>query len=185
MRSDDGRTQRDRDTAANLSRAAQYVRMSTDHQKYSTENQAQVIAAYAVRRGFEIVRTYADAGKSGLNMDGRKELQRLLGDVQSGRADFRSILVYDVSRWGRFQDVDEPAAYEYACRRVGIAVHYCAEEFENDGSMPANLFKMVKRTMAGSIAASCRPRSSSDSVGSSNSVFDKAVRQATAFGGYS
>lgn len=123
--------------------------MSTDHQKYSTENQAAVIAAYAERRGFEIVRTYADEGRSGLNLDGRKELQRLLDDVQGGRADFSAILVYDVSRWGRFQDVDEAAAYEYACRRAGIAVHYCAEEFENDGSMPANVIKVMKRAMAG------------------------------------
>ncbi len=123
--------------------------MSTEHQKYSTENQAAVIAAYAERRGFEIVRTYADAGKSGLNLDGRKELQRLLDDVPSGRADFNAILVYDVSRWGRFQDVDEPAAYEYACRKADIAVCYCAEEFENDGSMPANVIKVMKRAMAG------------------------------------
>ena len=50
-------------------RAAQYVRMSTEHQKYSTENQADIIQAYAERRGFEIVRTYADQGKSGLRID--------------------------------------------------------------------------------------------------------------------
>lgn len=56
---------------AALVRAAQYVRMSTEHQKYSTENQADIIAAYAGRRGFEVVRTYADAGKSGLRLDGR------------------------------------------------------------------------------------------------------------------
>jgi hypothetical protein len=38
-------------------RAAEYVRMSTDHQKYSTENQADAIRQYAARRGLEIVRT--------------------------------------------------------------------------------------------------------------------------------
>jgi len=32
-------------------RAAQYVRMSTDHQQYSTLNQADAIAAYAAQRG--------------------------------------------------------------------------------------------------------------------------------------
>ena len=31
---------------ARLIRAAQYVRMSTEHQKYSTENQADIIAEY-------------------------------------------------------------------------------------------------------------------------------------------
>ena len=39
-------------------RAAQYVRMSTEHQKYSTENQAAAIAVYAEANGLEIVRTY-------------------------------------------------------------------------------------------------------------------------------
>ncbi len=47
-------------------RAAQYVRMSTEHQQYSTENQADVIREWAAKRGCEIVRTYADDGKSGL-----------------------------------------------------------------------------------------------------------------------
>ncbi|WP_368866416.1 recombinase family protein, partial [Salmonella enterica] len=88
-------------------RAAQYVRMSTEHQQYSTENQADKIREYAARRNIEIVRTYADEGKSGLRIDGRQALQQLIGDVQAGKADFQIILVYDVSRWGRFQDADE------------------------------------------------------------------------------
>jgi len=59
------------------------------------------------------------------------------------------ILVYDVSRWGRFQDVDESAYYEFICRRSGIAVHYCAEQFTNDGSPFATLVKGWRRAMAG------------------------------------
>jgi predicted site-specific integrase-resolvase len=57
-------------------RAAEYVRMSTEHQKYSTENQAEVIRQYAGRRGLEVVRTYADEGKSGLRLDGRDALKQ-------------------------------------------------------------------------------------------------------------
>src|SRR5688572_24019276 len=115
-------------------RAAQYIRMSTEHQQYSTENQGDVIRAYAAARGYEIVRTYADEGKSGLRIEGRESLQRLLADVQAGRADFEAILVYDVSRWGRFQDSDESAYYEHTCKRAGLRIEYCAEQFENDGS---------------------------------------------------
>jgi DNA invertase Pin-like site-specific DNA recombinase len=58
------------------------------------------------------------------------------------------VLVYDVSRWGRFQDSDESAYYEYRCRRAKIAVHYCAEPFPNDGSVTAALLKALKRAMA-------------------------------------
>lgn len=126
-----------------------YVRMSTDHQKYSTENQADAIREYAARKGLEIVETYADEGKSGLRLDGRDALKRLIDDVQNGRAEFGVILVLDVTRWGRFQDADESAYYEYICRRSGIAVQYVAEQFENDGSPVSTIVKGVKRAMAG------------------------------------
>jgi len=130
-------------------RAVEYVRMSTEHQQYSTENQSDAIRAYAAKRGLVIVRTYADAGKSGLRIDGRDALKQLIQDVQSGVADFQAVIVYDVSRWGRFQDADESAYYEYICRRAGISVAYCAEQFENDGSPVSTIVKGVKRAMAG------------------------------------
>lgn len=136
-------------TQASLFRAAEYVRMSTEHQQYSTENQSDKIREYAARRGIEIIKTYADAGKSGLRIDGRQALQQLIKDVETGAADFQIILVYDVSRWGRFQDADESAYYEYICRRAGIQVAYCAEQFENDGSPVSTIVKGVKRAMAG------------------------------------
>lgn len=132
-----------------LFRAAEYVRMSTEHQQYSTENQADKIREYAQRRGIEIVKTYADEGKSGLRIDGRHALQQLIADVESGKADFDLILVYDVSRWGRFQDADESAYYEYICKRNNILVTYVAEQFENDGSPVSTIVKGVKRAMAG------------------------------------
>lgn len=130
-------------------KAAMYVRMSTDHQKYSTENQADAIREYAARHKMEIVRTYQDAGKSGLKLDGREALQSLIKDVQSGAADYTVILVLDVTRWGRFQDADESAYYEYICRSAGIDVQYVAEQFENDGSPVSTIVKGVKRAMAG------------------------------------
>jgi DNA invertase Pin-like site-specific DNA recombinase len=130
-------------------RAAMYVRMSTDHQKYSTENQADAIKEYAIRHQMEIVRTYADAGKSGLKIDGRDALKGLIADVQAATADFTVILVLDVTRWGRFQDADESAYYEYICRHDGIDVQYVAEQFENDGSPVSTIVKGVKRAMAG------------------------------------
>ena len=130
-------------------RAAQYIRMSTDHQQYSTENQAELIQEYAERRGFEIVKTYTDKGKSGLRIEGRDALKQLIDDVQRRKADYGAILVYDISRWGRFQDSDESAYYEYVCKRAGINVVYCAEQFENDGSPATTIIKSVKRVMAG------------------------------------
>jgi len=130
-------------------KAAQYVRMSTEHQRYSTENQSDAIGIYAKKRGYQIVTTYSDAGKSGLRIEGRDGLSQLLEDIQAGQTDFRTVLVYDISRWGRFQDADEGAYYEYICKRAGIAVEYCAEQFENDGTPVSTIVKGVKRAMAG------------------------------------
>ncbi|MDB5335985.1 MAG: pinR [Planctomycetaceae bacterium] len=123
--------------------------MSTEHQQYSTSNQEDVIREYATKRGYEIIRTYADEGKSGLNIAGRESLRRMIADVQGGKCGFSAILVYDISRWGRFQDADESAYYEYLCKRAGIEVHYCAEQFENDGGPTSTIIKSVKRAMAG------------------------------------
>ncbi|WP_162826764.1 recombinase family protein [Pseudolabrys taiwanensis] len=122
--------------------------MSTDHQRYSIDNQSSVNAAYAAIHNLTIVRTYSDAGRSGLRVEGRDALRRLIDDVQSERADFGTILVYDVSRWGRFQDADEAAHYEFICKQAGIKVRYCAEEFENDGSLLTTIVKGMKRAMA-------------------------------------
>lgn len=125
-----------------------YVRASTEHQNYSTDHQEAALREYAVAHNFQVTTIYRDEGRSGLTLDGRTGLLQLLTDIQSGSAAFNIVLVYDISRWGRFQDVDESAYYEYACRRAGIAVAYCAEPFNNDGSPLAAVLKGLKRAMA-------------------------------------
>jgi len=129
-------------------RVAQYVRMSTEQQCFSTLNQLDAIAKYADANGMTVIRTFSDEGRSGLTLDQRPGLRSLLSMVQQGLADFKAVLVYDVSRWGRFQDADESGYWEYVCKRAGVQVHYCAEPFNNDCSLPSVIFKGLKRTMA-------------------------------------
>lgn len=126
--------------------AAQYLRMSTEDQPNSIPTQRDGIQRYAAAHGFEVVATYSDPGKSGLEIRNRPGLRRLLRDVLTGNCKFRAILVYDVSRWGRFQDTDESAHYEFICRRAGIPVRYCAEQFENDTRLPNAIMKTLKRS---------------------------------------
>ena len=129
--------------------AAIYVRMSTEHQKYSNENQAEALRDYAMNHNMEIIETFTDSGKSGLNIKGRDGLKGLINRVENGETNFKTILVYDISRWGRFQDADESAYYEYICKRAGIQIHYCAEQFVNDGGIASTIVKSIKRAMAG------------------------------------
>lgn len=128
--------------------AAQYLRMSTERQNYSLEAQAALIGAYADQHGYEIVQTYADAGISGLRLNGRDALKQLLADILGGSATYSIVLVYDVSRWGRFQDPDQSAHYEFICREAGVRIEYCAEPFDNDGAMVSGIVKHLKRAMA-------------------------------------
>lgn len=127
--------------------AAQYVRMSTEDQQYSIANQKDAIQKYAANHGYTVVSTYEDT-KSGVAIKTRDGLRQLLRDVVSGLAQFQEILVYDVSRWGRFQDLDEAAHYEFVCKSAGIPVRYCAEQFPNDNTLPSAIMKALKRTMA-------------------------------------
>lgn len=129
--------------------AAQYLRVSTDHQQYSMENQSDIIRRYAASNGISIVQTYADAGKSGLVLKQRDGLRGLIKDVVSGCAKYKLILVYDVGRWGRFQDADEAAHYEFICKTAGVPIHYCAECFRNDTETASLILKWLKRMMAG------------------------------------
>src|SRR5579863_9245053 len=99
--------------------AAQYLRMSSDQPKWSFPYQIAAIESYAKAFGFAVVKSYEDPAVSGLTLKHRKGLTQLLSDVLSHTADFKAILVYDVSRWGRFQDSDESAHYEFICRKIG------------------------------------------------------------------
>jgi len=137
------------DRLGGVVQAAEYVRMSTDHQQYSTENQHAAIQQFAEAHGMTIVRSFVDEGKSGVGIQRREALQDLLRTVESGQANFRTILVYDVSRWGRFQEPDEGAYYEYRCIRANITVQYCAEHFPTDNAPMSAVMKSLKRAMAG------------------------------------
>lgn len=122
--------------------------MSDEMQQYSIANQKAAIQEYASRNGFLVVQTYSDSGRSGVVAKHRAALQQLLKDVVNGNTAYRVILVYDVSRWGRFQDSDEAAHYEFLCKSAGVPVHYCAEPFANDGTASSSILKALKRSMA-------------------------------------
>jgi DNA invertase Pin-like site-specific DNA recombinase len=127
--------------------AAQYIRMSTDNQDLSPATQKDAIAAYAAAKGLDVVVTYEDYGCSGVRLKNRPALMQLLRDVTDG-AQFSTVLVYDVSRWGRFQDTDAAAYYEYHCRLHGANVVYVAEVFGSEVNPITALLKSMKRTMA-------------------------------------
>ncbi|MBX3609179.1 MAG: recombinase family protein [Hydrogenophaga sp.] len=133
-------------------RAAAYVRMSSDHQDLSIGLQMVAIQAYADDHGFSLVHTYEDAAKSGLAIANRTGMKSLLRDVMETPRPFDVVLVYDVSRWGRFQDIDAAAYYEYTCRMHGARVIYVKEMFGTTLDPMTALLKTMKRAMAAEYA---------------------------------
>jgi predicted site-specific integrase-resolvase len=82
---------------SNPTRAA-VLRMSSENQRYSTENQQNAIAEYAEQHGYAVVASYIDAGKSGLSLKGRDALKQLLSDALAEPRAFDAILVLDVTQ---------------------------------------------------------------------------------------
>ena len=133
-------------------RAVAYLRMSTEHQEYSTQNQIAAIERYAAENDMEIVATYSDEARSGLRLENRPGMRQMLDDAKREESGFDTILVYDITRWGRFQNPDQSASIEYACQKAKVEVHYCMEQFVNDGTPVSNIIKAVKRSMAAELS---------------------------------
>ena len=87
-----------------------------------------------------------DQGRSGISIDKREGFQRLISVVEHKTYALPDVLlVYDVSRWGRYLDPDEAAYWEYTLKRHGLQVIYTHEDFANDTSMGSAAIKAIKR----------------------------------------
>ena len=78
-----------------------YCRVSTskDEQLDSLEAQQTFFNEYSKRNGYNLIKVYADEGKSGTKMRNRTELLRLLSDANNHSFDV--VLIKDVSRLAR------------------------------------------------------------------------------------
>lgn len=113
-------------------RAVAYYRHSAEiGQENSVEIQQDNVRSFADRHDIEVIKEFADRGKSGLNAEGRPAFNEMMEWVRT-RDDFVLILVLDVSRWGRFQDTDLSAHYESLCTQHGKQVIYTNIGFTRD-----------------------------------------------------
>jgi site-specific DNA recombinase len=97
--------------------AAGYVRMSSDKQETSPEQQRQEIERYAKREGYRVLRWYTDEGISGDDTERRIQFKRMIGDASTG--EFEVILCWDQDRFGRF-DLLEAGKWISPLREVGV-----------------------------------------------------------------
>ncbi len=108
-----------------LVRAVAYYRHSAqDRQENSIPIQQDQVRQWAKEHGVEIIHEFCDAGKSGLNSEGRPAFTEMVDEWITKRNDFEYVLCLDVSRWGRFQDIDLSAQFSAICKKHGKQVIY-------------------------------------------------------------
>ena len=80
-----------------------YKRVSTSMQVdgYSLDAQNERMEKYAEFNDMVIAGTYADEGKSGKNIAGRADFQRMLNDIATKKDNVKYVLVFKLSRFGR------------------------------------------------------------------------------------
>ena len=112
-----------KDKSAAHDTAVIYARYSSHNQTdQSIEGQVAAAEAFAVKKGYKIIKTYADRAKTGRN-DNREAFQEMLKDTETGA--FGVILVWKVDRFGR--NKEEIAYNKYRCKKHGVRVEYVAE----------------------------------------------------------
>ena len=129
---------------------AYYRHSAEDKQENSVPIQREHIQKFARDNHIEVIHEEADEGETGL-LASRPGFTRIFDDwiLRPQAPAFDFVLVYDVSRWGRFQDQDEAAYYEFLCRKQGKRVIYVAHGFpQAEHQLIAHLQTSIERYMA-------------------------------------
>ena len=134
-----------------LKKAVAYYRHSAqDKQEYSVEIQQEHVRKFAADNNIEIIKEFADRGVTGVVIDDRDAFNEMMKDYIYGtkRKGLDYVLVFDVSRWGRFQKDDEAAHYSYECSSRGIAVIFSTMGFPKENDLFYNVYLNFERWRA-------------------------------------
>lgn len=81
-------------------KAVIYARYSSDNQREeSIEGQLRECMAFAERKGYTVIKSYADRAISGKRADNRPEFQQMITD--SARGEFDVVIVWKIDRFRR------------------------------------------------------------------------------------
>ncbi len=132
-------------------RAIAYYRHSAeDKQENSVQIQRDHAKKFAQENDIEIIQEEADEGETGLTSD-REGFKRLFDNFinNPNPPHFDFVLVYDVTRWGRWQNLNAPAHYEFLFEEKGKKVIYVSRGFPKEGDhLISHLQTSIERYMA-------------------------------------
>jgi DNA invertase Pin-like site-specific DNA recombinase len=154
-------------------KGAIYIRMSTELQVESPENQDRAIRAYAAEYGIEIIKTYADLGVSGITTEKREQFQTLIDDVEQGRNGYNIVLYLDETRWGRFVDSREAEYHRMRLERKNVLCQSCEKPLTLTSNLADRIMTLLRDESASDY---CRQLSQKVWAGQCNLV-TKGFRQ--------
>lgn len=129
---------------------AYYRHSAEDKQENSVAIQRSHVERFAFEHDIAIIHEEVDEGVSGL-LANRPGFERLFDNwIKNFNAPhFEYVLVYDVSRWGRFQDQDQAGHYVYLCKKHGKEVVYVSRGFVDvNNQLFSSLEISIQRYMA-------------------------------------
>jgi len=154
-------------------KGAIYIRMSTELQTESPENQERQLRDFAAAYGIEVVKVYADLGVSGMTAEGREQFLALIDDVENERNEFNIVLYLDESRWGRFVNSRDAEYYRMVVERKNVICHSCDKPLTLTNTLADRFMTMFRDESASDY---CRQLSQKVFIGQCNLV-TKGYRQ--------
>lgn len=145
-------------------KGAIYIRMSTELQVESPENQERQLRTYADSYGIEVVEKYADLGVSGMTAEQREQFQTMLDDVESNRNSYSIVLYLDDSRWGRFIDSRDAEYYRMKLERKGVLCQACDKPLTMTNTIADRIMTILRMKAPVTIVASFHKRFLLDSA---------------------
>ena len=132
---------------------APYARVSTElnSQKDSLENQISFFVNFIQQKNGELVKIYADHGKTGTSLVKREEMKKLLKDAKRGL--FQVVLIKSITRWAR-DTVDSLLLVRelksYGVQVISIEDNY--DSFKDQGEMHLTMLSMLAQQESDNIS---------------------------------
>ena len=117
-----------------------YARYSSDNQREeSIEGQLRECNEFAKRKGYTIIKTYADRAISGKKADNRPEFMQMITD--SKQKNFDSIIVWKIDRFSR--DKYDSVYYKNILKKNGVSVISATEPIDDspEGQLMESIFE--------------------------------------------
>ena len=121
-------------------KAVIYARYSSDSQREeSIEGQLRECGEFAERKGYTVIKTYADRAISGKKADNRPEFMQMIAD--SKQKLFDAVIVWKIDRFSR--DKYDSVYYKNALKKNGVSVVSATEPIDDspEGQLMESIFE--------------------------------------------